>query len=76
MSIQTNKQPEYRDALSGFVHYTELPNRYPNLFTQNTIRWLVRNRQENGLEPAIIKVGNKLFVDLTKLTEWVRQQRS
>ena len=38
------------------------------------IRWLARNRDENGLADAFVKIGRKLYLNLPKFNIWLGSQ--
>ena len=43
--------------------------------TPGALRWLLFNRDQNGLKSAVIKIGRKLLIDEDKFDEWVRSHR-
>jgi hypothetical protein len=49
-----------------------LPELYPDAFTAGSFRWLINNRENNGLAFAIKKIGKrKLLVDLDAFETWL-----
>ena len=49
-----------------------LPNLYPDAdFTNGGIRWWIFNGKENGLNSCIIRIGNKILIDLDKFEQWL-----
>jgi hypothetical protein len=42
-------------------------------FTQGGIRWLLFNREENGLDGAVVKVGRRVLIDVDQFFVWVAQ---
>lgn len=45
-------------------------------FNEAALRWLVFNAATNGLDSAIVHVGRRVFIDLTRFNAWVLSQRS
>jgi hypothetical protein len=43
-------------------------------FTQGSMRWLLFNRQTNGLEPAVLKVGRRVLIDVDAFFRWLDEQ--
>lgn len=44
-------------------------------FTEAGIRWQLFNREHNGLNKAVIRIGKKLLVDEIAFVGWLRSQR-
>ena len=44
-------------------------------FTEASLRWLVFNARQNGLDAAIIRVGRRVLIDLQKLDAWLEARR-
>jgi hypothetical protein len=38
-------------------------------------RFHLRNRHENGLDAAVVRVGKRLFFDVDRLGEWLETRR-
>ena len=70
-----NQPHSLQNPLKEYLYYPEIPLHYPNLITPNAIQWMVRNRECNGLEPHILRVGRRLFVHLPSFSEWLESQR-
>ena len=43
-------------------------------FTPGGIRWLLFNRDINGLEQAVVKIGRRVLIDEDKFFEWLDEQ--
>lgn len=54
----------------------DIPNRLPHLFTDSQWEWAMRNRESNGLSPAIKKVGARYFVNISTLLEVIESSNS
>ena len=52
-----------------------LPALYPDAgFTQNSIRWLIFNADENGFSHCVVRLGRKVLIDLARFEEWLDNQ--
>ena len=47
---------------------------YP--FSEDSIRYWIHNADENGLRPAIRKLGKKLVINIKALEAWIDQKNS
>jgi hypothetical protein len=61
-------------SLSDFVPYMQIAKKYPELFTENSWRWLAKNRHTNGLAPAFRKLNTSIYVNEAILTECFDKQ--
>jgi hypothetical protein len=43
-------------------------------FTEGGIRWLLFNRQENGLNCAVFKIGRRVLIDVDAFFAWIDRQ--
>ena len=43
-------------------------------FTEGGLRWLLFNRQDNGLARAVFKVGRRVLIDVDEFYLWLDQQ--
>jgi hypothetical protein len=43
-------------------------------FTANQLRWYVFNAPENGLAPAVVRVGRRVYLDVDELDAWIERQ--
>jgi hypothetical protein len=48
--------------------------RYP-CFTQAAARWLIFNAKRNGFDRCLIHIGRRVFVDPTRVPEWLASRR-
>ncbi|MFL0797504.1 MAG: hypothetical protein K6L73_08435 [Cellvibrionaceae bacterium] len=52
-----------------------LPSHYPDSnLTENSIRWLIFNREQNGFASCIRRAGRKVLIDLDAFEEWLDNQ--
>jgi hypothetical protein len=43
-------------------------------FTPGGIRWLLFNREANGLSRAVVRVGRRVLIDVDSFFEWLASQ--
>ena len=53
----------------------QLAEEYPHLFTEPALRWLIFNREKNGFDRCILRVGRRLFIDTRQLEAWFAEHR-
>lgn len=41
-------------------------------FTEGSLRWLLFNRETNGLDTAVIQLGRSLLIDEPAFVAWLR----
>jgi hypothetical protein len=65
MSYWTKERPEQdlRD-LEELVPISDIAEATGGKITSMQVRWQARNRDENGLASAFVKIGRKLYVNL------------
>ncbi len=44
--------------------------------TEGSLRWLIFNAQENGLDQALVRVGRRVLIDLDAFNDWLESQRA
>lgn len=49
----------------------ELASKYPRILSTYTLRWQLRDRENNGLAPACVRVGKKLLISKTRYEQWL-----
>lgn len=42
-------------------------------FTPASLRWLLFNRAENGLESAVVQLGRRVLIDEVAFVNWLRE---
>lgn len=52
-----------------------IPNLYPGLFSESSIRWLLFNRRKNGFSSCVRKMGFRLLIDLDEFEKWIDNQK-
>ncbi len=72
-------QPELTESnLSNLILARNLHKEYPDLFNEAQIRWILNNRQDNGLHKyhAVLKVSNRLYIKKDAFFDWFSNQSS
>lgn len=59
--------------LSEYLDLNILLREYPQ-FSKNQLRWLVAQKTNNGLAPAIKKVGRRLYFHIPTFLQWIEAQ--
>jgi hypothetical protein len=64
------------DAITLDDLYTveDLAKRYPKTLPAKTLAWQVRNREQNGLAPAVVHVGKRLLISKSRYEHWLATQ--
>ena len=53
----------------------QMAETYPHIFTRpEQADWLLRNRDNNGLNHAVIKIGKRLFLSKSRFSEFLASQ--
>ena len=42
-------------------------------FTEGSVRWLLFNRETNGLAVALVKKGRRIWIDVDAFFDWLEQ---
>ena len=48
--------------------------KYP-AFTESSLRWLLFNRESNGLAAAVVQLGRRVLIDEAAFVSWLREHR-
>jgi hypothetical protein len=60
---------------SDLIPVDLVPDEYPHLFNRKQFSWMLRCRDRNGLEHAIVKMGERrLFLSRHRFSEWLANQ--
>lgn len=43
--------------------------------TAAKLRWWIFHADRNGLKPALIKIGGRVYIDRTEFNKWLDRQR-
>ena len=52
----------------------ELTERYPNLFTEASLRWTIFRRMQNGFDRCIVRLGRRILIDTDQLRIWMAER--
>ena len=44
-------------------------------FTENQLRWLIRNQHINGFRPVICKVGKRIYLNEGRFVKWMNHDK-
>ena len=59
--------------LSRLKSVAQLAREVP-AFTESSLRWLIFNAKENGLESAIVRIGRRVYLDMDAFDRWLDTQ--
>lgn len=62
-------------SLENLMEPHEIAERYPTLFTEKQLDWMLRKRHRTGMDRAVVKVGRKLFIDKAEFERWIEGHR-
>jgi hypothetical protein len=62
-SVQQTRPP-------GIYTVSLFASRHP-AFTESSLRWLLFNAHENGMEAAVIRVGRRVLIHEERFLEWL-----
>ena len=43
--------------------------------TEATLRWWIFHTETNGLKPALLKIGGRVYIDRAEFNKWLEDQR-
>lgn len=77
MSIETHAEPTAIDP-ADLIAAELVPEdpEYKPLFNESQWKWQLRNRHNNGLDHAIVKIGKRLFLHRLRFREHLGNQAS
>ncbi len=61
--------------LRRFATVKQIPELYPGIFTQSSIRWLIFNEKQNGFSKCIRRIGAKVLINLDDFEEYINEQK-
>lgn len=59
---------------SQFLTVEATAVKYP-AFSESSLRWLLFNRETNGFNRCVVRIGRRVLIDETELVAWLRNQR-
>lgn len=51
-----------------------IPQLYPGVFTESSIRWLIFHEKENGFARCVRRLGKKVLIDLDRFESYIDEQ--
>lgn len=64
------------DTQTQFLTVPKLAEKYKSAgFTVAGIRWQLFNREHNGFNRCVVRVGRKVLIDEIEFVAWLRSQR-
>lgn len=52
----------------------KIPELYPGVFTESSIRWLIFNENLNGFSRCVRRIGKRVLVDLDSFEAWIDEK--
>lgn len=75
MSTAAKNVETQGDFLEQLVPPNQIVEMFPNLYSENQLKSLIKNRRYNGLEHAVVKIpGRKLMISLPEFRAWIRSR--
>lgn len=62
------------DNNSQFPTVSALAQKYP-AFSEQSLRWLLFNREANGFNRCVVRIGRRVLIDETEFVAWLKSQR-
>ena len=44
-------------------------------FTEASLRWLIYNSDQNGIDQVLVRVGRRVLFDMDQFNDWLERQR-
>ena len=57
-----------------FLSVPATAKKYP-AFSEGGLRWLLFNREQNGFNRCVVRIGRRVLIDEAELVAWLRDQR-
>lgn len=61
-------------ALDDLFSAEDLAKQYPKVLRPETLIWQLRNRDQNGLAAAVVKIGKRLMISKSRYERWLADQ--
>jgi hypothetical protein len=56
-----------------FLTVSDLAKKY-SAFTAGGLRWLLFNREQNGFNRCVVRIGRRVLIDEAEFVTWLRDQ--
>ena len=63
-----------KHAVKRLATVKQIPELYPGVFTEASIRWLIFNEKQNGFFCCVRRLGKKVLIDLDSFESWIDEQ--
>lgn len=61
---------------ASFLTVDATANKYEKAgFTSASLRWLLFNREHNGFDRCVVRVGRRVLIDEAEFVAWLRSRR-
>ena len=70
----TRDDPSYDDI----AFPEQLAAEHPDKLSESQLRWLIKQRQHNGLKEsgAVLKVGRRIYLNKRRFLKWLLSQKT
>ena len=65
------KQDTPAIALADLRTIDQLVEAHKSILTHNAVRWHLRDREHNGLAPAVVRLGRNLLISQARFEQWL-----
>lgn len=70
---EMERRVQHLAAPSTLLSVQEMAARHPGL-TVGSLKWLLFNRRENGLDALVVQSGRKVLIDERKFLDWLAKK--
>ncbi|MGD0465911.1 MAG: DNA-binding protein [Gammaproteobacteria bacterium] len=60
-----------KQTIKRLATVKKIPELYPGVFTESSIRWLIFNEKQNGFSCCVRRLGKKVLIDLDKFESFI-----
>lgn len=60
--------------LSQISTVDQFAKKYP-AFSRASLRWMLFNREQNGLHKAVVQIGRRILIDEAAFVAWLHEHR-
>ena len=62
------------ETQAQFLTVEATANKYP-AFTPQGLRWMLFNREQNGFNRCVVRIGRRVLIDEAEFVAWLKSQR-
>jgi len=74
-STSNHGSSSYEDSISEYIPTQDLPKRFPHLLSSSQVEWMMRQREFNGLDDAVVLIGKKRYIHLPSFLAWLQRDK-